>query len=812
MHAMRPAGRRLLAALLIAAALLACIAHGQGMAKSPAEAQAEARGAAYLHMSLSYAPAPVYPGSVIQLYITLVSSQPLFDVYIDIDSPFKVLTGTRIHVKQLAAGVPFVTTALVQVPLDARPGTYTIKASAYSLVFSTSASVDVEVFPLDFSALVVVPPSVYIAGQPVYLPVRVVNPTADQVKATVTVRGPAVARYLNASLSCDAVIPPRSNATCLLYFSLARDLKPGLYNITLDVTMRSVSGYAGAVTFSKTVQLPVVSGIDVNVAALPAQPVVVGSPALVTLLLSQTGPVTPQNVTVRVLSGDGVRVLSNVTVTVPLLTQLQIPVQLVVTRHGTVKIPVELCLFTGACFVKHADLYVPAPAVSVNAFFNPPRGYPGSVVQATFVISTNYTVNDVEARVRAPFKITSGAYARFPALLPQAPATVNTVFEIPSDVRPGAYPVEVSVAGLNFTFYYEVLRPEFGVSLAFNPPVTYPGGIVSGTLVVAAPFTARNMTIRISTPLVLESPSEYYVPLLPQGQPYTAVVVLRVPDGAAPGRYPVTVSVGGYNRTFYLTVDNPHVVIQNVIVIPPRLLEGVYAAQVQVQVLNTGPAVARNVTVVLLNATMGRNSYTVDFLPPGTPVTLTFYLDTSGLRPGNYVVVAAVRSGGVERTAAGPLEVRKKNVFAVRHRVYNAVPGSTATLVLEVTNTGPAEAKGVRVIATPSQVFEPHASNIAYAMSASVRVLGDMPPGATATTAFLLDVSDKAVPGTYPLVVVITWNQTDVLIPGVQYVEIPIEVRGVIEPVVAVPLALAAAIAAAGAAIYLRRRRGGLRR
>ncbi|MCC6019951.1 MAG: hypothetical protein LM577_01075, partial [Thermoproteaceae archaeon] len=79
-------------------------------------------------------------------------------------------------------------------------------------------------------------------------------------------------------------------------------------------------------------------------------------------------------------------------------------------------------------------------------------------------------------------------------------------------------------------------------------------------------------------------------------------------------------------------------------------------------------------------------------------------------------------------------------------------------------------------------------------------------------TAFLLDVSDKAVPGTYPLVVVITWNQTDVLIPGVQYVEIPIEVRGVIEPVVAVPLALAAAIAAAGAAIYLRRRRGGLRR
>jgi hypothetical protein len=806
---MRLAGRCLLPALLIAAALLACIAHGQGMAKPPAEAGA---AAAYFHMSLSYAPAPVYPGSVIQLYITLVSSQPLSDVHIDIDSPFKVLTGTRMYIRQLAAGAPYVTTALVQVPLDARPGTYTIKASAYSLLFSTSASVDVEVFPLDFSALAIVLPSVYIAGQPVYMPVRVVNPTADQVKATVTVRGPAATQYLNASLSCDAVILPRSNATCLLYFSLARDLKPGLYNITLVVTMRSASGYAGSVTFTKTVQLPIVGGIDVNVAAVPAQPVVAGSPALVTLLLSQTGPVTPQNVTVRVLSGDGVRVLSNVTVTVPLLTQLQIPIQLVATRHGAVRVPVELCLFTGACIVKYADLYVPAPAVSVNAIFNPPRGYPGSVVQAAFVISANYTVNDVEVRVRAPFKITSGASARFPALLPQAPATVNTVFEIPDGVRPGVYPVEVSAAGLNFTFYYEVLGPEFGVSLAFSQPVTYPGGVVSGTLVVAAPFTARNVTIRISTPLVLESPSEYYIPLLPYGQPYTAIVVLRVPDSTAPGRYPVTVSVSGYNRTFYLTVDNPHVIVQNVIVIPPRLLEGVYAAQVQVQVLNTGPAVARNFTVALLNATMGRNSYTIDFLPPGTPLTLTFYLDASGLRPGNYVIVAAVRSGGGERVAAGPLEVRKKNTFAVKHRVYNAAPGSTATLVLEVTNAGPAEARSVRVTVTPSQVFEPHASNIAYVMSASMRVLGDMPPGATATAAFLLDVSDKAVPGTYPLVAVITWNQTDVLIPGVQYVEIPVEVRGVIEPVVAVPLALAAAIAVAGAVIFLRRRRGGLRR
>ena len=45
------------------------------------------------------------PGSLIQLYITLFSAQPLINVYIDINSPFKVVTGSTVHIQQLSAGV-----------------------------------------------------------------------------------------------------------------------------------------------------------------------------------------------------------------------------------------------------------------------------------------------------------------------------------------------------------------------------------------------------------------------------------------------------------------------------------------------------------------------------------------------------------------------------------------------------------------------------------------------------------------------------------------------------------------------------------
>lgn len=761
------------------------------------------------NVAASYAPPYVYPGSLVQLYITLVSAQPLTNVYIDIDSPFKVVTGSRVQIQQLSAGVPYTAVAVVQVPLDARPGHYTIKVVAYTLFRSAEATLDLEVLPFDFSALAVARPSAYVVGQSVQLPVLLFNPTVDYVKAKASISGSVVSQFLNATPTCDATIPPRSNATCVLNFVLPASLKPGFYNATLTVALNGVSGYAGSIVFNKTIQLPVVSGADINIAAMPAQPPVLGTPTMVTLLITPGGAGPLQNVTVRVLDGEGVRILSENTVKTPLLTQLQIPVQAVFTAYGVVRVPVEICYSMGACIVRYAEVYVPRPWISVNAYFNPPQVYPGSLAQATLVVATNYTMAGVNIRVKTPFRILTGASTELPAITPQTPITVNIVIEIPKEAQPGLYPLEVSVGGVNYTFYYEVVRPDFNVLLIFNPPLSYPGGLASGTLTVAAPFTAKNLTILIHTPLILASPGEYKVPYLPQGQPFTAYVTVQVPSNASAGRYPVVVSVNGVNYTFYLSVSRPEVAIQNIVVTPPRLLEGASMAQVMVQVINTGPVVARNVTVVLVNATLGRRSYTIDYLPPGSPVTLTYYLDVSKLSAGDYNVVAVARWSGGEYAAQGPLEVRKKDVLDIRYRIYNAAPGSTAVLIVNITNMGSEEAKNVKITMTPSQVFEPHVSNIAEVAAASTRVLGDIPPGGTATTAFLLDVSDKAVPGVYSLTLVVTWNQTGVFTPGVQYVGVPVEVRGGLDLFVVVPLALTILLLVVGGAIAARRRRRG---
>lgn len=760
------------------------------------------------NVGISYSPPYIYPGSVVQLYITVISMQTISNIYIDINSPFKVLTGSTIQIKQISPGTPATFTAVIQVPLDARPGYYTIKVVAYTLMYSAESSIDIEVLPFDFSSLVVARPMAYLPGQPVQLPVLLFNPTADYIRARVAINGSAVSQYLNSTLSCDTLIPPRSNSTCFLSFITPSGLRPGFYNATLTVTLSSISGYAGAVTFRKTVQLPITSGVDVNVMALPTQPVVVGSPTLVTLAISQGSSVPLQNVTIRVLSGDGVEVLNSNPVTVPLLTQIQLPIQLVVSKYGNVKIPVEICHYS-TCNIRYAELYVPIPGLSVNAVFTPFQGYPGSLAQSTFIIATNYTISNVAVEIRAPFKVLTNPSVSLPFLSPQSPATINVVFEIPKETKPGVYPVNVSVAGAVYKFYYEVLKPEFSVVATFNPPVAYPGAVVSGNLVVVSPFNAKDLDISISTPLFLISPAEYRLPYLPQGQPYTAYIVLQVPEGTPPGKYPVAVTVNGENYTFYVNVGTPSVVIQNVVVTPPKVLEGVATAQVAVQVLNTGPVVARNVTIALLNSTIGKQSYTLDYLPPGSPITLTYYVDISKLPPGHYdVVVQASWSGGVY-VAKGSLDVARKNALKVDYKVYNVAPGSTAVLVLNITNLGPDDVKNLRVSFTPSQVFELHASNIADVATAGVRMLGDLAPGASVSTAFLLDVSDKAVSGVYAITLVATWNQTGVFVPSVQYINIPIEVKSGIDMFVVIPLVLTILLIVVGLVTVARRRRRG---
>lgn len=566
--------------------------------------------AQFLNVAVSYTPPYVYPGSTLQLYITLTAAQPIADLHVAVDSPFKAAPSTFL-IRQLAPTAPYVLTTTVQIPLNATPGLYPVRVVASTSQHVTEAATVVKVLPFDFSALAFARPAAYVAGEPAQLPILLFNPTSDYLKATVELRGGVVERFYNSTPSCAVVIPPRSNSTCLVYFVLPRHVKPGVYNATMSVSLLSMSGYAGAVSFNKTLQLTVVSG-----------------------------------------------------------------------------------------------------------------------------------------------------------------------------------------AG-------------FGVFLSLNPPLAYPGGVVTGTLTVVAPYVAWDVDISIKTPLKLLSQRSFQLPVLAPGQPFTAYLALEIPREAAPGDYPVSVEINGLNYTFYVVVAEPAVVVQNVVVAPPAVLEGTPVAQAVVQVVNTGPVAARNVTVELLNSTLGSRRFSIDMLPPGASASFTYYLDTSKLRAGNYTVLAKAVWGGGQYVAGGTLEVVGKDRLEVGYKAFNVSPGSTALVVINVTNVGPTTAKNVKISLAPSQVFEPHTSNIVETASAGVRILGDIPPGGSATAVYLLDVSDKARPGTYPLTLVVVWNQTGVMTPALQYVTLPISVEGGLDPFVVVPAVVALVVVGVGVAVAVRRRRRG---
>ncbi|MBP1450147.1 MAG: hypothetical protein JZD41_09200, partial [Thermoproteus sp.] len=318
----------------------------------------------------------------------------------------------------------------------------------------------------------------------------------------------------------------------------------------------------------------------------------------------------------------------------------------------------------------------------------------------------------------------------------------------------------------NTTFYLPA--PTLAVNIAQNPPLAYPGSIVQLTISLSADQAVGPMDVKVSSPglEILEGRS-FHLPILPSGSPLTLTSIIKVPDGAKPGEYPVVVSIDGRNYTAYIHVESPTIIIQNIVLKPPVIIAGSPAPYVEAIVFlaNTGVVPARDVVLSLSGLpTLGNSSVDIGVLPPGQPAQVPFLINASALSAGTYNVVARATWLGGEARAASPLTVLPKADLEVSYRVSNAQPGSTAVLVLTITNKGPVAAKMVTLQWTPNQVFQLHTPSsstpTATLLESGLRVLGDMAPGQNLSTTYLLDVSDKISPGVYFATIVIEWNET----------------------------------------------------
>ncbi|CCC81291.1 NEW3 domain-containing protein [Thermoproteus tenax] len=361
-----------------------------------------------------------------------------------------------------------------------------------------------------------------------------------------------------------------------------------------------------------------------------------------------------------------------------------------------------------------------------------------------------------------------------------------------------------------------VPQPDVAVDVFANPPLSYPGSIVQLNIVVSANRPTGPITISVnSSYLKILEGAMAELPGLAPGAPATITAVVKVPDQTTPGDYPITMQVGDEEYTYLVHVESPSVLIQSVLIEPPVVVSESLLPYVKaiVSLVNTGVVPARDVVVQLSGVpVVGNSTVPLGVLPPGQPVQIPFLLNVTGLSPGEVELRADVRWLGGAATASAPLTVLPKADLEVNYTAANAQPGSTAIVTITLTNRGPVAAKMVSLQWTPNQIFQLHtpssATPTANLLESNVRFLGDIAPGQSVSTTYLVDVSSDVPAGVYYATIVIEWNETGALYPVVETVTIPIRVSQTVNWLEVGPLALALLIAIVGVALIIRRRSG----
>jgi hypothetical protein len=773
----------------------------------------------YIAVNVVQSPPIAYPGSIVQLNIVITSTSAVGPLNVEISSPsLDVLAGGLYKLPGLAPGTPVTLTAVVEVPWGTSAGTYEVDVGLVNAITGfqiEEQSYSVKVYPIDYGSLVYLLSAQPLApGQVAYLPVLLINPTYDVMKANVTIASGPLTQFANASLSCAAYIPPHSNSTCVIPAQVSPAASAGSYTVGLNVTYTDLTNNA-TVSFQKNATIYVLGSVDFNLALVPQGPVVPGIPAYFQLVISTGGTAQPLNVTITPLNTSTISILSPKRVKLPVLTQAQIPIEAVVGSYGSIAASFKICYFNGLCLIKNATLYLPYPNLAINVFQNPPWAYPGSIIQLMVVLASNQPVGPLDVSIEAPgLEVLEGGEMHLPGLAAGMPVNFTAIIEVPSTASPGTYPIVIRAGNYSEVYELSVDPSALSVNVYANPPVAYPGSVVQVSTVLSSIAALRGVNVSVSTPLEVLEGSSFYLPLLPSGSPITLTSVVKVPDNITPGIYPIYISVNGETYTAYVHVESGQIVVQGVALEPPEVIAGGPLPYIKavVSLVNTGLVPARGVVVSLSGAPVIGNS-TVDLgvLPPGQPVQIPFLINASALGPGESVVAAQVSWLGGSASASSTLTVLPKADLAVSYSVEGATPGSTAVLTLTIENKGPVEAKMVTLQWTPNQVFQIHTPSsstpTATLLESGMRVLGDIGPGQSVSTTYLLDVSDKVPPGVYYATIVIEWNETGSPVPAVETIQVPIQVSSSINWLEVGPAIAAVVVVAAGVALYLSRRR-----
>ncbi|MFB6160070.1 MAG: NEW3 domain-containing protein [Haloferacaceae archaeon] len=294
------------------------------------------------------------------------------------------------------------------------------------------------------------------------------------------------------------------------------------------------------------------------------------------------------------------------------------------------------------------------------------------------------------------------------------------------------------------------VRP--GAALATRATVTADG----------APVTVKTGTQGVGT--------------LGTGDRRTVPFVVEVDENAEPGTYRLPVefsyrhvqAIGIDGEDYFVTRDTETVTGYVTVRVEPSVRLGVVSTEseglyenadgrVTVTVRNEGSETATNAelrTVARGSLTPRTNGASLGTLAPGETATATFRVGVGDVEStGQYGISFQLRyedaNGVVSETAVrtGSVRVGTGPEFDVTARTESLYVDSTGAVVLTVTNTGDRPATDARASLGKTGSFVPLTS------SAS---LGTLAPGESATARFRIEVSDRALAGSYPLPVTVT--------------------------------------------------------
>lgn len=230
--------------------------------------------------------------------------------------------------------------------------------------------------------------------------------------------------------------------------------------------------------------------------------------------------------------------------------------------------------------------------------------------------------------------------------------------------------------------------------------------------------------------------------------------------------------------------------VASLVTVPPVVFPGDKLVRLAVTLVNSGDYMARNVEVRFLggewvkpSTASGAEAF-IPYLPVGQAVTLYFLADVSDGAPlGNHKL--AINASG--RLLYFTLTVLEKASFRIRNVTILEVErgGRGYKLVYEVENTSNSTAEDVRI-----EIFSP------FAKGTTSVYLGTLSARERKLASFEVDVDSTAPVGELPIDVRVSWTQEGRNLS--QYVRSALYVR---EPRGVNPLAVAAALAAAAAAL-----------